>query len=121
MWLQTLVCRFSCCGYDKPANKLEVSSFRNWQSLFGIRVRIWKGSCIRSGLKGVGLQDRQNYNIYVTGESHAGRYIPYITAAMLDQNDTECFDLSGKLMLLYRETFLNLDRSTNVRPDDWPV
>lgn len=39
-----------------------------------------------------------NFKIYVTGESYAGRYVPYIASAMLDQNDTEHFNLSGALM-----------------------
>ncbi|KAJ4405527.1 hypothetical protein N0V82_010310 [Gnomoniopsis sp. IMI 355080] len=52
-----------------------VSWFKNWQDIFGI----------------------QNYKIYVTGESYAGRYVPYISAAMLDQNDTTYYDLSGAL------------------------
>lgn len=53
-----------------------VSWFKNWQNVFGI----------------------QNYKIYVTGESYAGRYVPYISAAMLDQNDTTYYDLSGALV-----------------------
>lgn len=32
----------------------------------------------------------------MTGESYAGRYVPYISAAMLDQNDTEYYDMQGK-------------------------
>lgn len=52
-----------------------VSWFKNWQDIFGIK----------------------NYKIYVTGESYAGRYVPYISAAMLDQNDTTNYDLSGAL------------------------
>jgi carboxypeptidase D len=32
----------------------------------------------------------------VTGESYAGRYVPYISAAMLDEKDQEYFDLQGK-------------------------
>lgn len=31
------------------------------------------------------------------GESYAGRYVPYISAAMLDQKDKQYFDLSGGL------------------------
>ncbi|KAJ4389634.1 hypothetical protein N0V93_007106 [Gnomoniopsis smithogilvyi] len=53
-----------------------VAWFKNWQDIFGI----------------------QNYKIYVTGESYAGRYVPYISAAMLDQNDTTYYDLSGALV-----------------------
>ena len=40
-----------------------VKFFKNWQQIFGIK----------------------NYKIYVTGESYAGRYVPYISAAILDQ------------------------------------
>ena len=39
-----------------------------------------------------------NYKIYVTGESYAGRYVPYISAAMLDANDTQYYNLSGALV-----------------------
>lgn len=37
----------------------------------------------------------KNFKIYVAGESYAGRYIPFISAAMVDRNDTENFDISG--------------------------
>ena len=37
-----------------------------------------------------------NFKVYVTGESYAGRYVPYISSAMLDQKDPEYFDLKGK-------------------------
>lgn len=40
----------------------------------------------------------QNHKTYVTGESYAGRYVPYIANAMLDQNDTCYFDLGGILV-----------------------
>jgi carboxypeptidase C (cathepsin A) len=33
----------------------------------------------------------KNFKIYVTGESYAGRYVPYISAAMLDEKDKEFF------------------------------
>ncbi|KAJ5430119.1 Peptidase S10 serine carboxypeptidase [Penicillium cf. griseofulvum] len=39
----------------------------------------------------------KNFKIYVTGESYAGRYVPYISAAMLDEKDKEYFDLDGAL------------------------
>jgi carboxypeptidase D len=39
-----------------------------------------------------------NYKIYVTGESYAGRYVPYIANAMLDANNTQHFDMSGILI-----------------------
>lgn len=53
-----------------------INFFKNWEDIFGIT----------------------NYKIYVTGESYAGRYVPYISAAMLDQNDTEYYNLSGALV-----------------------
>ncbi|GAB7341906.1 hypothetical protein MBLNU457_g0214t2 [Dothideomycetes sp. NU457] len=52
-----------------------INFFKNFETLFGIK----------------------NFKIYVTGESYAGRYVPYISAAMLDQNDTEYFNVSGAL------------------------
>lgn len=51
-----------------------VNFFLNFQKTFGIK----------------------NFKIYVTGESYAGRYVPYISLAMLERNDTEYFDVSGK-------------------------
>lgn len=53
-----------------------VKWFLNWQQTFGI----------------------SNYKIYVTGESYAGRYVTYISAAFLDQNDTAHYDLTGALI-----------------------
>jgi carboxypeptidase D len=43
------------------------------------------------------LYNIRNFRIFMSGESYAGRYVPYISAAMLDKNDTEHFNLSGKL------------------------
>jgi carboxypeptidase D len=53
-----------------------IKFFKNFETTFGIK----------------------NYKIYVTGESYAGRYVPYISAAMLDQKDKEYYDLSGALV-----------------------
>jgi carboxypeptidase D len=39
----------------------------------------------------------KKFKIYVTGESYAGRYVPYISAAMLDREDKDYFDVHGKL------------------------
>jgi len=50
-----------------------IKFFKNFETTFGIK----------------------NFKIYVTGESYAGRYVSYISAAMLDQNDTTYYDLSG--------------------------
>lgn len=52
-----------------------VKFFKNFQKTFGIK----------------------NYKIYVTGESYAGRYVPYISAQILDQNDKEYYNLQGAL------------------------
>ena len=40
------------------------------------------------------------FKIYVTGESYAGRYVPYISAEMLDRDDKDHFDLSGTLITI---------------------
>lgn len=50
-----------------------VHFFKNFEKLFGIK----------------------NFKIYVTGESYAGRYVSYISAAMLNEKDTEYYDLKG--------------------------
>jgi carboxypeptidase D len=50
--------------------------FKNWQTTFGVK----------------------NYKIFVTGESYAGRYVPYISSAMLNTNNTEYYNLSGALI-----------------------
>ncbi|KAI9688325.1 MAG: hypothetical protein M1820_010253 [Bogoriella megaspora] len=42
-----------------------------------------------------GLQNRKTY---VTGESYAGQYVPYIADAMLNTNDTTYYDVSGILI-----------------------
>ncbi|KAJ5921350.1 hypothetical protein N7466_009676 [Penicillium verhagenii] len=52
-----------------------VKFFKNFQEIFGIK----------------------NFKIYVTGESYAGRYVPYISAAILDEQNKEYFDLHGAL------------------------
>lgn len=51
-----------------------VKFFKNFQKKFGIK----------------------KFKIYVTGESYAGRYVPYISAAMLDEKDETYYDLSGR-------------------------
>lgn len=45
------------------------------------------------------LFDLQSRKVYITGESYAGMYCPYIAAAMIEQNDTTYFDVNG--MLIY--------------------
>lgn len=53
-----------------------VDFFLNFQNIFGI----------------------SKFKIYVTGESYAGRYVPYISAEMIDRCDEDHLDLSGALM-----------------------
>ncbi|SZF01311.1 unnamed protein product [Blumeria hordei] len=37
----------------------------------------------------------EGYEVYITGESYAGQYIPYIASAMLDANDTTYYNVKG--------------------------
>jgi carboxypeptidase D len=37
----------------------------------------------------------QGYKVYITGESYAGQYIPYIAGGMLDKNDTMYYNVKG--------------------------
>lgn len=37
----------------------------------------------------------QGYKVYITGESYAGQYIPYIASGMLDANDTTYYNVKG--------------------------
>ncbi|KAL5116457.1 hypothetical protein ACEQ8H_005693 [Pleosporales sp. CAS-2024a] len=37
----------------------------------------------------------QNRKIYITGESYAGRYVPYIAKAMLNKKDTKYYGVKG--------------------------
>lgn len=39
--------------------------------------------------------DMQGYKVYLTGESYAGMYIPYIASHFLDQNDTTYYNVKG--------------------------
>jgi carboxypeptidase D len=36
-----------------------------------------------------------SYKVYITGESYAGQYIPYIASGMLDEKDTKYFNVKG--------------------------
>ncbi|KKY19992.1 putative serine carboxypeptidase [Phaeomoniella chlamydospora] len=40
-----------------------------------------------------------NHKVYLTGESYAGYYIPYIGDGFIAQNDTKYFDLRGALII----------------------
>jgi carboxypeptidase D len=37
----------------------------------------------------------QGYKVYITGESYAGQYIPYIASAMLDTENCEYYNVKG--------------------------
>lgn len=75
-----------------------LSFLENWQDIFGVK----------------------NYRIFITGESYAGRYVPYISAAMLDRKDKERFDLRGRPCFCPRsaiESRLTDTRQSNVQPE----
>jgi carboxypeptidase D len=40
----------------------------------------------------------KNKKIYITGESYAGMYVPYIADAMFNKNDTTYFDVHGTMI-----------------------
>jgi carboxypeptidase D len=40
----------------------------------------------------------RNFKIFVTGENFARKYVPYISAVMLDTKDPTHFNLSGMLL-----------------------
>lgn len=43
----------------------------------------------------VGTFDMQGRSVYITGESYAGMYVPYIASYFLDQNDTAYYGVAG--------------------------
>ena len=81
LWVEQPVGTGFSQGKVKAKNEFDVADefnafFKNWQKTFGIK----------------------NYKIYITGESYAGFYIPYIGGGMLDMKDKEYYDLRGALM-----------------------
>jgi carboxypeptidase D len=40
----------------------------------------------------------QGWDIYIAGESYAGRYVPYIADAMFNSNDTTNFNIQGTML-----------------------
>lgn len=83
-------------GTPKATSQSDISRdflkmFKNFEKTFGIK----------------------NYKIYVTGESYAGRYVPYISGAMIDANDTEYYDVKGEFAVFVRDAY---DRRPRVRP-----
>lgn len=79
IWVEQPVGTGFATGKIEARNEVDIAKdfvkfFKNFEELFGIK----------------------GYRIFMTGESYAGRYVPYIAAQMLDQKDKEYFDLSGK-------------------------
>ncbi|RAK82006.1 alpha/beta-hydrolase [Aspergillus fijiensis CBS 313.89] len=81
LWVDQPVGTGYSVGTPTATNEAEVAAdflefFTKFQDLYGIK----------------------NFRIFVSGESYAGRYVPYISSAMLDKNDTTHFNLSGALL-----------------------
>ncbi|KAK5690911.1 hypothetical protein LTR97_012074 [Elasticomyces elasticus] len=81
LWVEQPVGTGFSIGTPNATNEEDIAAdfvkfFKNFDTLFGI----------------------ENYQIYVTGESYAGRYVPYISNAMLEEQDECYFNLSGALM-----------------------
>ncbi|KAE8151907.1 Alpha/Beta hydrolase protein [Aspergillus avenaceus] len=65
-----------------------------------------------------------NRKVYITGESYAGQYIPYIASAMLDEEDTKYFNVKGiqindpsmndDSVMIYAPAVSHLNHYTNV-------
>ncbi|OMP84268.1 Carboxypeptidase cpdS [Diplodia seriata] len=51
----------------------------------------------------VDLFELHHRKVFITGESFAGQYVPYIAAAMLDQKDTDYYEVSG--IMIYDPSF----------------
>ncbi|KAJ9156430.1 Carboxypeptidase [Pleurostoma richardsiae] len=54
----------------------------------------------------------QGYKVYITGESYAGMYCPYIASAMLDANDTTYYNMSG--MIIYDPSIATSGLQTDI-------
>ena len=70
-----------------------VKFFKNFEVCPLIDCGNWRSNPLTAAKKTFGIKD---HKIYVTGESYAGRYVPYIANAMLDEDDTTYFDVGGK-------------------------
>lgn len=74
-----------------------IAFFKNWEDLFGIKnykIYITVGGPAREDC----FDETTDTEDFGKGESYAGLYIPYISAAMLDKKDKTYFDLSGNLL-----------------------
>ncbi|AAW42489.1 hypothetical protein CNBC1420 [Cryptococcus deneoformans B-3501A] len=81
LWVEQPIGTGFSTGTPKATTQEETAQdfikwFKNFQDVFGI----------------------SNYKIFVSGESYAGRYVPYISAAMLDEQNTTYYNLSGALI-----------------------
>jgi carboxypeptidase D len=86
LWVEQPVGTGFSTGDDTARNEADVAKdfnnfFLNFQQTFGIK----------------------NFKIFLTGESYAGRYVPYISSAMLDRKDLVHFNVSGTCVLPYIE------------------
>lgn len=81
-------------GYD-----IGVATYKNEFEVADQFVGFWKNF--------VDLFSLQGYEIYITGESYAGLYCPYIAGGMLDQNDTTYYNVSG--MIVYDGVLSNIN------------
>lgn len=78
LWVEQPVGTGFSTGEVTAKNEADVAKdfnnfFLNFQQTFGIK----------------------NFKIFLTGESYAGRYVSYISAAMLDRKDPVHFNVSG--------------------------
>lgn len=57
--------------------------------------------------------DLQNRSVYITGESYAGQYVPNIASSMLDEKNSEYFNVTG--IMIY-DPSINVDAVTEQVP-----
>ncbi|KAI9744633.1 MAG: hypothetical protein M1818_002162 [Claussenomyces sp. TS43310] len=57
--------------------------------------------------------EMHGYHIYITGESYAGQYIPYISSGMLDANNSKYFNVKG---IQVNDPSINDDNLMNEAP-----
>ncbi|KAH7014580.1 carboxypeptidase cpdS [Microdochium trichocladiopsis] len=66
--------------------------------------------------------DLHGKKVYITGESYAGHYVPYIADAMFTANDTDYFDVQGTLLYAASIGQGAVERQVVAVPfmDQWP-
>ena len=70
-----------------PFVKSAPPKIKNEEQVSADFAGFWKNFMTTFGLTG--------RKVYITGESYAGQYIPYIASYMLDQNNTEFYNVKG--------------------------